>query len=144
MRILIPALTLSALLFAGFGCAGPAPTPTPAPVPEAAEESEAAPFVGTWSRTSITVSGEPVESVPATLTLAEDSYASATSTCTTQGSVLHEDDAFTLTITQHNCPGPVPGPVTYTYVVSDEGDAMTTTTVYQGQTIVETYIVSGE
>jgi hypothetical protein len=97
-------------------------------------------WMGTWLRTSV-VSGDFSSNEPATLTLNEDTYSSASAACTTSGELKAGDGNITLTMLQSNCPGNVqlPFTVNYTYTIEkndEEVDVMTTVT----GPVVETYI----
>lgn len=135
-------LTVLVVLFALTGCQSQSNNTVTPSASNQEETAQSANWLGTWTRISLR-SPAYSSNDPATLTLNQDSYTSATAACATSGSVKSADGTFTLIMLESSCPGGVQPPFTTTYsftINEDEDGHETMTTVTS--VVTEVYVRS--
>lgn len=96
-------------------------------------------YVGTWSRVSAKLNGEPQEVVPSTITMTKDTYTSSTNVCTISGDLFATEETMDIMINSSDCPGEVLPNYVNAYAISEDGETLTFTNTQFGGTMVEVY-----
>ncbi len=96
-------------------------------------------YVGTWSRVSAKLNGEPQEVVPSTITMTKDTYTSSTNVCTISGDLFATEETMDIMINSSDCPGEVLPNYVNAYAISEDGETLTFTNTQFGGTMVEIY-----
>ncbi|MBD3157098.1 hypothetical protein GF369_04700 [Candidatus Peregrinibacteria bacterium] len=108
-------------------------------MPDDTETIETPDYVGTWSRISSTLNGEPQEVVPSTITMTKDTYMSSTNVCTISGDLFATEDTMDIIIDSSDCPGGILTDYVNAYTISEDGETLTFTNTQFGGTMVEVY-----
>lgn len=96
-------------------------------------------YVGTWSRISSTLNGEPQDVIPSTIIMTKDTYTSSTSVCTISGDLFATDETMDIIINSSDCPGEISTDYVNAYAISEDGEILTLTNTQFGGTMVEVY-----
>ena len=105
-------------------------------------ENEGGNYLGSWNRTAVYLNGALENTAYAKLTFNADGTFNSLGSCATSGTYEAIDEGtITMVMTQTNCPGNIPLPltVTYTYKIDENEDGEEGMTMYTGPSM-ETYV----